>query len=67
MGGELRYGREGKCKGKGPLGRSRQRWKDNIRMNLRKTGWGGVDGPTAGSYKHGKEHSVSIRSGEFLD
>jgi hypothetical protein len=28
---------------KRPLGRPRRRWEDNIRMNLRQTGWGGVD------------------------
>jgi hypothetical protein len=29
--------------GKRPLGRSRHRWKDNIRMNLTEIGWEGVD------------------------
>jgi hypothetical protein len=33
----------GKLKGKRPLGRSRHMWVDNIKMNLRKTGWGGMD------------------------
>jgi hypothetical protein len=33
----------GKPKGKRPLRRSGHRWKDNIRMNCRKTGWEGVD------------------------
>jgi hypothetical protein len=28
-----------KSEGKRPLGRSRHRWEDNIRMNHRKTGW----------------------------
>jgi len=28
---------------KRPLRRSRRRWKDNIRMNLRNIGWEGVD------------------------
>jgi hypothetical protein len=29
--------------GRGPLGRPRRRWLDNIRMNLREVGWGEVD------------------------
>jgi hypothetical protein len=33
----------GKLGGKGPLGRSRHRWDDNIRMDLREIGWGGMD------------------------
>jgi hypothetical protein len=35
----------GKPKGKGPLGRSRRRWKDNIRMDLKRDrmGWYGLD------------------------
>jgi hypothetical protein len=32
----------GKPEGKRPLGRPRRRWKDNIRMDLREIGWGGV-------------------------
>jgi hypothetical protein len=26
-----------------PLGRPRRRWEDNIRMDLREIGWGGMD------------------------
>jgi hypothetical protein len=33
----------GKPDGKIPLGRSRQRWIDNIRMDLGEIGWGDVD------------------------
>jgi hypothetical protein len=33
----------GKPKGKRPLGRSRRRWEDGIRMDLREIGFGGVD------------------------
>jgi hypothetical protein len=29
--------------GKRPLGRPRRRWEDNIKMNLRDIGWGGMD------------------------
>jgi hypothetical protein len=33
----------GKPEGKRPLGRSRRRWEDGIRMDLREIGWGSVD------------------------
>jgi hypothetical protein len=33
----------GKPEGKRPLGRPRHRWEDNIRMDLRDTGWGDMD------------------------
>jgi hypothetical protein len=33
----------GKPEGKRPLGRLRCRWVDNIKIDLRETGWGGVD------------------------
>jgi hypothetical protein len=29
--------------GKRPLGISRRRWEDNIKMGLRDIGWGGMD------------------------
>jgi hypothetical protein len=29
--------------GKRPLGRPRRWWEDNIRMDLREIGWGGMD------------------------
>jgi hypothetical protein len=32
----------GKPEGKRPLGRSRRRWEDGIRMDLREIGWVGV-------------------------
>jgi hypothetical protein len=34
---------EGKPEGKRPLGRSGHRWVDNIKMDLREIGWGGMD------------------------
>jgi hypothetical protein len=34
----------GKSKGKRPLGRPRSKWEDGVRMDLRKTGWGGGGG-----------------------
>jgi hypothetical protein len=33
----------GKPEGKRPLGGPRHRWVDNIKMNLREIGWGGMD------------------------
>jgi hypothetical protein len=33
----------GKPEGKRPHGRPRRRWEDEIRMDLREIGWGGVD------------------------
>ena len=33
----------GKPKGKGPLGRPRGRWEDNIKMDLQEVGCGGMD------------------------
>jgi hypothetical protein len=34
---------EGKAEGKRSLGRPRHRWMDNIKMDLRELGWGGMD------------------------
>jgi hypothetical protein len=33
----------GKPEGKGPLGRPRHRWVDNIKMDLREIGWDDMD------------------------
>jgi hypothetical protein len=33
----------GKPEGKRPLGRHRREWEDNIKMDLRETGWSGMD------------------------
>jgi hypothetical protein len=33
----------GKPEGKRPLGRTRRRWVDNIKMDLREIGWDGMD------------------------
>jgi hypothetical protein len=33
----------GKLEGKRPLGRTRRRWVDNIKMDLTGTGWDGID------------------------
>jgi hypothetical protein len=34
----------GKPEGNRPLGRPRRRWEDNIKMDIRETGWDGMDG-----------------------
>jgi hypothetical protein len=59
----------GKPEGKRTLGRSRRRWED-IRMDLREIGWGGMDwiqGLVAGSCEHGNEPSGSIKCWEILE
>ena len=33
----------GKPEGKRPLGRTRRRWEDNIKMDLQEGGYGGID------------------------
>jgi hypothetical protein len=33
----------GKPEGKRPLARSRRRWEDNIKMDFKEIGWGGMD------------------------
>jgi hypothetical protein len=33
----------GKPEGRRPLGTPRRRWADNIKMDLRETGWNGMD------------------------
>jgi hypothetical protein len=35
----------GKPEGKRPLGRPRRRWEDDIRIDLREIGWGGIENP----------------------
>jgi hypothetical protein len=33
----------GRSEGKRPLGRSRLRWEDNVKIILQEVGWGGMD------------------------
>jgi hypothetical protein len=33
----------GKPEGKGPLGKPKRKWDNNIKMDLRQIGWSGVD------------------------
>jgi hypothetical protein len=33
----------GRPEGRRPLGRSRRRWEDNVKMDLQEVGWGGMD------------------------
>jgi hypothetical protein len=37
------YSCSGKARRKRPLGRPRRRWVDNIKIDLREMGWGGMD------------------------
>jgi hypothetical protein len=62
----------GKPEGLRTLGRSRHRWKDNIKMYLREIGLeSGLDSsgseykPVAGSCERGNELSCSIKGGEL--
>jgi hypothetical protein len=60
--------------GKRPLGRTRHRWVDNIKMDLREIGWDGMDwidlaqdmDLVEGSCEYGDERSSSIKGGDFL-
>jgi hypothetical protein len=58
----------GKPEGKRPLGRSKHRWKDNIKMELREIGWGSTDwiDLAQGSCEHGNEPSGSIKCWEII-
>jgi hypothetical protein len=46
----------GKPEGKRPLGRPRRRWADNIKLDFREIGWGGM-----GSCERGNEPLGSIK------
>jgi hypothetical protein len=68
---------EGKPEGRRPLGRSRRRWVNNIKTNLRETRWGGMDWidlaqdrghwRTLDSCEHGNETSGSIKCWEISE
>jgi hypothetical protein len=62
----------GKPKGKMPFRRHRHRFQDNIKMDIRKVGWEGVDwnhvsewGLVVSSCEHGNEPLSSIKGWEF--
>jgi hypothetical protein len=64
----------GKPDGKRPLGRSRRRWMDNIKMDLREIDgmeWIGLIwlriGTNGGSCEHGNEPTGSIKCWEVLE
>jgi hypothetical protein len=64
----------GEPEGRRPLGRPRHRWLDNIKMNLREIGWGGMDwidlaqdGPVEGCCEHGNESLCSIKCWKVLE
>jgi hypothetical protein len=65
----------GKPEGKRPLGGPRRRWVDDIKMDLRETGWDGMDwidlakgrDQWKGSCEHGDEPSGYLKfAGNFL-
>jgi hypothetical protein len=41
----------GKPGGRRPLERPRRRWEDNIKMDLRQVGWGGIDWISLAQYR----------------
>jgi hypothetical protein len=57
----------GKPEGKAQRGRPRCRWEDNVKMDLREIGWGGMDWIDLASCEHGYESSGSIRFCEILE
>jgi hypothetical protein len=63
----------GKQEGKRPTGSPRHRWVDNIKIDLKRIGWYGLDrsgsgqGPVEGSCEHGNGPSGSIICWEFLE
>jgi hypothetical protein len=60
----------GKPEGKRLSVRSRRRWEDVIRMDLREQGgkvWTGFIWLSTGTSEHGNEPLGSIKGGDFLD
>jgi hypothetical protein len=66
----------GKPEGRRPLERPRRRWEDNIKMDLREVGWGGMDWINVAQDRDRwralvnavmKIPSGSIKCGEFLE
>jgi hypothetical protein len=58
----------GKPEAKRSLGRPRRRWEENIKMDLRKIGWDGMDWiDLAQDREHGNEPSGSIKCWEVLE
>jgi hypothetical protein len=58
----------GKPKGKLLLGILRRKWGNNIKKDLRKIRWGGMDGiDLEGSCEHGNEPSGSIKFWEIIE
>ena len=60
----------GKPEGKRPLRKNKRRWVDNIKMDLREVGWGGIDWidlALTSSCECGNEPSGCIKCTEFPD
>jgi 7-keto-8-aminopelargonate synthetase-like enzyme len=49
----------GKSEGKRPLRRPRRRWVDNIKIDLRETGWNSVDWLDMAKHKHQRRALVN--------
>jgi hypothetical protein len=60
----------GNPEGKRPLGRPRRRWVNNIKKDLRQTGWNGMDWTDLvqdrDSCEHGNESACSRNAGKLL-
>ena len=57
----------GKPEGKGPLGRPRRRWKDNIKIDIQEGGWAGMDWIDLAQNRNICRASATIKCREFLD
>jgi hypothetical protein len=64
----------GKPEGRRPLGKSRLKREDNIKMNVRQAGWklaldrsGSKQEQVTGSCEYGNEHSGCIKCEQFPD
>jgi hypothetical protein len=59
-----------KNEGNRPLGRSRRRWKDSIKMDCQEVGWGSMDwiylAQNKSNCECGNETLGSIKCGEFF-
>ena len=57
----------GKPEGKGPLGKPRHRWEDNIKMDLQEVVYGGMDWNELAQERDRWQALVPKKCREFLD